>query len=522
MFSSASNTSHSDNSFSISSSFISKSLPSAFASDISASDGLTFLRLREDPFTGNLQHFVFFLIAGFKVIERLYEEQICHLLDGNDGIGDPIRSQVIPDFIDLVFQCTRNHYLVFPPDVKVYISHGIDYAITSINEDGGTKSKKLVINNVDGDVVVTTYYHEPDWLRTGNEHWSIIQQGAAISASGGAIVRELEEDTEFNNNSNPNRTKTLSYPNLTSTWQLGTEEFPLKDDAGNDWLYYIEEDSLAEYELVGYSANNNPGVADHGVLTVTNRIRTGKLEITKILKKNGDVDATGTGTFYYAVYGEEYDPSDSGQVPVRKGSITVTTDGTATEEEDGLPYGTYYVYELTEENGTPIVSTGSGVRKVINNTIYTVTGSGTSAAVNSTTDAETELINNRETVSKTAVKTWSDNIEHPTIYFKLFYEVNRGQDEDGHPDIEDIEVAGAEVKELPSGTTSVTWDDLPEYVEEGNEYNYLVKEYVMQEGSLVPAAPEGYVKTETEQVRRMQERLPEREAAFSWQVAFRK
>ncbi|MDO4418377.1 MAG: Cna B-type domain-containing protein, partial [Eubacteriales bacterium] len=77
-----------------------------------------------------------------------------------------------------------------------------------------------------------------------------------------------------------------------------------------------------------------------------------------------------------------------------------------------------------------------------------------------------------------------------------FYEKNNGNDEDGLPILEDIEVQGAETKELPSGTTSVTWDNLPRYDADGNEYSYLVKEYVMVEDELVAAAPDGYVKTE--------------------------
>ena len=273
------------------------------------------------------------------------------------------------------------------------------------------------------------------------------------------------------------------------------------DNEYGPYVYYI-----AQVNETGMPEGTQITIADEisldgsaNVLTVTNNVPTGSLEITKTIQKNGTTDTSAAGTFYYAVYSEAYDPDASpAQTPVRTGSITVSSNGTQTVTETGLYYGSYYVYELTGAGGTPIVSGSDGTHQTIGGTVYKVTGSGSSATIGASSQtASAALNNNKETVSKTATKSWSDsNPDNLTIYFKLFYEANNGVDADGYPNIEDIEVAGAGVKELASGTTSVTWDDLPKYDGSGNEYVYLVKEYVMKDGSLAAAAPDGYVKTE--------------------------
>ena len=63
---------------------------------------------------------------------------------------------------------------------------------------------------------------------------------------------------------------------------------------------------------------------------------------------------------------------------------------------------------------------------------------------------------------------------------------------------------GVKLKPLPNGTTSVTWENVPKYDQNGQEYDYLVKEYIQKEGgeftedevSYTEAAPNGYVATE--------------------------
>ena len=82
------------------------------------------------------------------------------------------------------------------------------------------------------------------------------------------------------------------------------------------------------------------------------------------------------------------------------------------------------------------------------------------------------IVNNYETIPVTATKSWADNNpEQLTVYFKLFYENAGGVDI----------TTGTALKELAYGVTSVTWPDMPKYDENGNEYNYIVREYVLDD-----------------------------------------
>ena len=358
--------------------------------------------------------------------------------------------------------------------------NGISYTISSIDEENKTKSKQLVLTNVNGDVVVSTLYHEPDWLRTSNDHWGIIQRGATITGTGGTVQRNLVEDDLFNNNGDPDRTKTLTYPNLTATWQLGSEKFPLKDDAGKDWLYYITEDPSSDFTLVEYSANNNPGVSNQGRLTVTNQVLTGSLEITKKIRKNGNPDSTATGTFYYAVYSEEYNASTNpAQTPVRTGSITVSSGGTAKASEEGLGLGTYYVYELDSaysEGGKPIISGSNGAAKALADGVFMVTGSGTAVSLNSTsTPGTAELINDVKTTDRTVIKKWAGSTSLPDDV-EVEVTISASGTDDAIASLlgaSDIKTATVTLKK---GEESKTWNNLPVYDSTGAEITYSVTE----------------------------------------------
>ena len=155
-------------------------------------------------------------------------------------------------------------------------------------------------------------------------------------------------------------------------------------------------------------------------VTYTNKVLTGGLKITKTIQKNGSTDTSATGTFYYAVYDEEYNPNaDPAQTPVRTGPINVTANGTATVTEENLKIGTYYVYELTGENGTPVTSGG-----IFNGGKYfAVTTTGSPATVEYGESSTVDILNNYVTIPVTATKSWSDNNpQQLTVYFKLFYE----------------------------------------------------------------------------------------------------
>ncbi len=88
----------------------------------------------------------------------------------------------------------------------------------------------------------------------------------------------------------------------------------------------------------------------------------------------------------------------------------------------------------------------------------------------------------------TAKKVWKDDLgddaTRPTIYFKLYRKIKGGNDQ---------EVRDADLKELPSGTTEVTWEDQDIADDKGNKYTYSVKE-VNAEGEYF--TPKGYKKLE--------------------------
>ena len=233
---------------------------------------------------------------------------------------------------------------------------------------------------------------------------------------------------------------------------------------------------------------------DYTLVTFNNKKEneTGSLKIKKIVTENGNTpqsDAAKSklaGEYTFTIYTDK-DCKTAYQVDgaPKTVSITIAADGApvTSEEITGLPAGEYWIKETDPNNGSTPVTNPVKVTVEAGKT-------GERAVI-------AEFTNNIETVEKTATKSWSDNNPNNlTIYFKLFYEVTNGTDSDGYPLVEEMEVTGAEVKELVSGTTSVTWTALPKYDANGNEYVYIVKEYVMKDGTLVAAAPDGYVKTE--------------------------
>lgn len=84
----------------------------------------------------------------------------------------------------------------------------------------------------------------------------------------------------------------------------------------------------------------------------------------------------------------------------------------------------------------------------------------------------------------TATKTWVNGpTSRPTVWFKLYRNIAGG---------DPVEVPGAEIKELLSGTTSVEWTGLETTDINGNAYTFSVKEGQMVEGVWTEGAPENY------------------------------
>lgn len=101
-----------------------------------------------------------------------------------------------------------------------------------------------------------------------------------------------------------------------------------------------------------------------------------------------------------------------------------------------------------------------------------------------TTNAGANLDVNDEvkTTSITANKVWSGDAStdtHPTIYFQLYRYTGE--------DASQATAVADSIKELPNGTTSVTWENMPVADDSGNTYTYVFKEVDADGNVSVPA-----------------------------------
>ena len=80
----------------------------------------------------------------------------------------------------------------------------------------------------------------------------------------------------------------------------------------------------------------------------------------------------------------------------------------------------------------------------------------------------------------TANKIWVGGpAEHPTIWFKLYRSIGGENAPEAVP--------GADIQELPNGTTSVSWSDLDQTDDQGNPYIFSVREVNAEGTTSVPA-----------------------------------
>jgi hypothetical protein len=174
---------------------------------------------------------------------------------------------------------------------------------------------------------------------------------------------------------------------------------------------------------------------------------------------------TGDGGTHVSGWYENDDGTTSDYV-----DITTDADGLAelTDLSDGY-------YEITEVAGPDWV---------------VLTTQKVQVQLTETAGVARTIPNSIKTGDITATKLWlaADNTvdtgTHPTIYFQLYRSID---------DEEPTVVEDADLMELVNGTTSVTWDDLPLYDDEGNEYTYSVKEVDADGNDYVP---DGYSKQE--------------------------
>ncbi len=112
-----------------------------------------------------------------------------------------------------------------------------------------------------------------------------------------------------------------------------------------------------------------------------------------------------------------------------------------------------------------------------------------------TAGTSVDVANEVKTTDVSATKTWlksdgetADTSSHPTVYMKLYRNID-GEDATA---VENAEIKSIETSEGESSTT-VTWENLPQYDNSGNEYTYSVKEVDADGNDYVP---DGYSKSE--------------------------
>ena len=291
---------------------------------------------------------------------------------------------------------------------------GSCYTIEKISVDG--RSRRLTVTGIDGNVEFTTKYHV-NWLYTDSNHWSNLNN-PVITGSTAEPNYVAEEDTAFNN---AKHTQTLNSGNSWAhIWSIGGKEsshsgfdFPAMDDNDKNYLYYVVEldaqgnainvgqSPLEGYVLHGYSANNNTGIANQGVITVYNQ-KEGSGTVDVVIKKTDNAanstnylagaifklmyrsDSSGTFTNVSNESVPELDSNSQFAVPASGITLTGLVDGQYQLQEISPPSG----YVIT--NSTPVTFTVAG--GAITSTEGTITGVRYTAA-SETSDAEFTIPN---------------------------------------------------------------------------------------------------------------------------------
>ena len=152
--------------------------------------------------------------------------------------------------------------------------------------------------------------------------------------------------------------------------------------------YTVTEKDDPDYKVSSKTNDSGTISKDLSEATFENERVLGELEVTKTVQLNGqNTDLLGK-SFWVAVYSN----SDAKTKVAGPQKIEIAADGTGKTTFSNLPVGTYYVYELTAENGTPITdATGT-----IDNVEYTITTDNSGAAVTKTqTKGTASIVNNK-------------------------------------------------------------------------------------------------------------------------------
>ena len=183
------------------------------------------------------------------------------------------------------------------------------------------------------------------------------------------------------------------------TWS----RLPKLDNSGNEIIYTIEETSVTVSEdstPTTYSATSTPKLSDlfevavtqpnaSGNATITNTPIVGKITVTKYAKVDDDPDTGASGkTVWVGLFSDS-----NATTQLARQEITITDSGSGVAEFNDLKPGTYYVYELTGENGAAVKSGEVSV----DGTVYTVSyenAGDTALAVSKTTRERQATVTN--------------------------------------------------------------------------------------------------------------------------------
>ena len=423
--------------------------------------------------------------------------------------------------------CYENGTLIDKNETNVVISEAL-----TMPAAGGTATLYIVDESAHGDAIKNINVAGQQFY--GNNGGGVIHKFETITESDPGF--QYMGDTNVVNNQ-----VTLPVSGTAVPWEYEFTNLPLAGRTPNtpttySYYYYLEEVSSVSPEgttvIYKDSQGNVLNAADDaetnqtGRQTITNQVDLGALELTKNITITDADDTTSQMT----------QPN-----PWVNGTVSFSIDGTTTEGSftKGIHHDVEITYVAGEITGYKIDTvqtevnpavTGNSYSILVNNlvpgdyviketgsgslTLTEITGGKNDADLTEQTitvtvthgknnadtlenSAKAAFTNNLKTINVPATKTWADinsGTAHPTIYFRLFYQTEAG----------DVAVDGVKLKPLPNGTTSVTWQNVPERDQNGQEYVYLVKEYIQKEGgeftedgvSYTEAAPNGYVATE--------------------------
>ena len=216
--------------------------------------------------------------------------------------------------------------------------------------------------------------------------------------------------------------------------------------------------TVTEKEDPDYKISSKTG--DRGTIskvlseaTFENERVLGELEVTKTVQLNGQNTYRLGKEFWVVVYSD----SDATTKVAGPQKITIAADGTGKTTFSNLPVGTYYVYELTAENGTPI----TGATGTIDDVEYTITTDNSGASVTKAqTKGTASIVNNKTekgtlTVNKETLynEKPDETVSGKTIKIGLYDADQKPVKKDGSNWVQDLVLS-------ETGTGTVTFPEL--------------------------------------------------------------